>query len=241
VRVVVAIVVWIAAIAAAAGVSTAVSNSIHPTIDATSVTAPQRQSMFQGDNFVKAWATIKSHLGANITTEQVVVYPGYVNVQAERGNSGVFAVLYVGGKWREDNGGDATPQFGTFPLSQVDPNEPRALVRQLATYNHVPASELRYMIAKPDPISKQLEWLIFTNGNSNPFTYSPSTGSAKGGASGSNGSSSASAPTPSSSTHAGSVQPGASQLNKQLQLATCVAAAGTDVTKIQACQAKYGG
>ena len=83
-RVVVAIVVWIAAIAAAAGVSTAVSNSIHPTIDATSVTAPQRQSMFQGDNFVKAWATIKSHLGANITTEQVVVYPGYVNVQAER-------------------------------------------------------------------------------------------------------------------------------------------------------------
>jgi hypothetical protein len=76
--------------------------------------------MLQGDNFAKALAPIKNLLGANITTEDAVIYPGHVNVDAERRNSAVFAVLYAGGHRREDDGGDATPQFGTFPLSRVN-------------------------------------------------------------------------------------------------------------------------
>ena len=237
-RLLAAIVVWLAAIAAAAGISAAVSGTIHPSVDPTSITAAQPDSMFQGNNFAKAMATIKNHLGGNITTEQVVVYPGYVNVQAERGNSAVFAVLYAGGRWREDDGGDATPQFGTFPLSQVNPSEPTAIVAQLARYNHVPASELRYMVAQPDPGSKELRWLIFTFGNSQPFIYTASTVNGQHGAAGSRA---PSAPTPAAPTRAGSAQPGQQQLSKALELAACVQASGTDVAKIQACQAKYGG
>ncbi len=235
VRLLVAIVVWLAAIAAAVGVSAAVSSSIHPSVDPTSITAAQPDSMFQANNFAEALATIKNHLGANITTEQVVIYPGYVNVQAERGNSAVFAVLYVGGRWREDDGGDATPQFGTFPLSQVRPTEPTAIATQLARYNHVPASELRYMVAQRDPGSKGLRWLTFTFGNSQPFLYTASIANGKRGATGS--------PAPSTPTSAVPRQAGSGgqQLSRALKLAGCVQAAGADVAKIQACQARYGG
>lgn len=236
-RLLIAIVVWLAAIAAAVFVSSAVSSSIHPTVDPTSITAAQRDSMFQGNNFVNALATIKNHLGRNITTEQVVIYPGYVNVEAERGNSGVFAVLYAGGRWREDDSGDATPQFGTFPLSRLNPSEPSALVTQLARYNHVPASELRYMVAQPVQGSDDLHWLIFTFGNSEPFTYTASPANSQAGATRS--------PTPNAPTstahHHGSARPGQQPASRALKLVGCVQAAGTDVAKIEACQAKYGG
>ena len=236
-RLLVAIVVWLAAIAAAVGVSSAVSSSIHPSVDPTSITAAQPDSMFEGNNFAKALATIKNHLGAHITTEQVVIYPGYVNVQAERGNSAVFAVLYAGGRWREDDGGDATPQFGTFPLSRVNPREPTALVAQLARYNHVPASKLRYMVAQHNPGSKDLRWLIYTLGDSQAFIYTAPTASGQGGAS----KSPESAQPPAASQHAGTAHSGQQQLSRALKLAGCVQAAGTDVAKIQECQAKYGG
>jgi hypothetical protein len=237
VRLLVAIVVWLAAIAAAVVVSTAVSSNIHPSVDPTSITAAQPDSMFQGDNFVKALATIKQHLGANITTEDVVIYPGYVNVDAERGNRDVFAVLYAGGRWREDDGGDATPQLGTFPLSRVHPSEPMAIVKQLARYNHVPASELRYMVAQPVQGSKDLQWLTYTFGNSEPFTYTAS-GNEEGG---STGSPAASAPPRVVRKHAHSARPGQPELGGAEKLIGCVQAAGGDVAKIEACQAKYGG
>ncbi len=233
-RLLVAIIVWLGAIAAAVAVSVAVSSSIHPSVNPTSITAAQPVSMFQGNNFAQALATIKKHLGANVTTEQVVIYPGYVNVQAERGNSAVFAVLYVGGRWREDDGGDTTPQFGTFPLSQLNPSEPTAIVTQLARYNHVPASELRYMVAQRDLGSKDLRWLTFSFGNSQPFLYTASTATGEGGAT---GSAVPSRPTSRSPGHAGSA--GGPQLSRALKLAGCVQAAGTDAAKIQACQAKY--
>ncbi len=236
VRLLIAIVVWLAAIAAAVGVSAAVSGSIHPSVDPTSITAAQPDSMFQGNNFAEALATIKNHLGANITTEQVVIYPGYVNVQAERGNSAVFAVLYAGGRWREDDGGDTTPQFGTFPLSQVSPSEPTAIATQLARYNHVPRSELRYMVAQRDPGSKGLRWLTFTIGNSQPFLYTAPSANGERGAS---GSPAPSKPRRAAPGHAGSV--GGQQLSRALKLAGCVQAAGTDIAKIQACQARFGG
>jgi hypothetical protein len=238
VRLLVAIVVWLAAIAAAVVVSGAVSSSIHPSVDPTTIKAAQPDSMFQGDNFVKALATIKQHLGANITTENVVIYPGYVSVDAERGNRDVFAVLYAGGRWREDDGGNATPQFGTFPLSRVHPSEPTAIVKQLARYNHVPASELRYMVAQPVQGSKDLQWLTYTFGNSQPFTYTASAANA-GGAS--NGSAAGSAPPGVVRKHAHSARPGQAQLSGAEKLIGCVQAAAGDVAKIEACQTKYGG
>jgi hypothetical protein len=237
VRLLVAIVIWLAAIAGAAGVSSAVSNSIHPSVDATSITAAQPGSMFEADNFAKALTTIKGRLGANITTQQVVIYPGYVSVEADRGSSSVFAVLYAGGRWREDVSDGAASQSATFPLSQVSPSDPRALVAKLAQSSHVPASSLRYMVAQPDSASKGLRWVIYTSASSQPYIYTEANGHTE--ATSVPGAPAPTVPDPTAPT--APAQSGQQQLDKALKLAGCVQRAGTDIAKIQACQTKYGG
>jgi hypothetical protein len=134
--------------------------------------------LFHTANLRSALTNLEGRLGAGTRTSEFVIYPGYVNVIGQRGSSQVWAVLYVGGGYRQDDSGTANTSQPTFPLSQVDVTQPAALAKQLATYNHVAESQLRYMVLTVDPISNKPKWLIYTP-SGNPFTYTPNGGNPK--------------------------------------------------------------
>jgi hypothetical protein len=208
----------------AASINSAIGTTT--TIDPTSITSTSPKSMFHTTNLRAALATLERRVGGGTRTSEFVIYPGYVNVIGQRGSSEVWAVLYVGGRYREDDSGTANTSQPTFPLSQVDVTEPAALTQQLATYNHVTQSQVRYMVLTTDPTSNKAKWLVYTPTGS-PFTYTPSGG----GASATAATSTAAAPT---ITGASS---GAAR--KAQSLANCVAKAGTDQAKILACTRGY--
>jgi hypothetical protein len=212
----------------------AINSSIGPTgatgtaraLDPTSITAADSRSMFHTTNLRSAVASLESRLGSGTQTSEFVIYPGYVNVIGQRGSNQVWAVLYVGGRYREDNSGNANTSQATFPLSGVDVTQPAALAQQLATYNHIGESQLRYMVLMTDPVSNKPKWLIYTR-TGNPFKYTQTGGSAKSTAS-SGTATSGGASAPAAGSSAGS-------LSKAQALANCVAKAGSDTAKILAC------
>jgi hypothetical protein len=182
--------------------------------------------MFHTSNLRSALANLERRLGAGTRTSEFVVYPGYVNVIGQRGSNQVWAVLYVGGLYREDDSGTANTSQPTFPLSQVDVTQPAALAQQLATYNHVSQSQLRYMVMMTDPASSTPKWLIYTR-SGNPFTYTPSDGNPK---------SSSTSGNPTSNGGAAATGGTASGAASRAQsLANCITKAGTDTAKILAC------
>jgi hypothetical protein len=108
----------------------------------------------------------------------------------------------------------------------VDVTQPAALAQQLATYNHVAESQLRYMVLMVDPVSNKSTWLIYTR-SGNPFTYKPNRGSPNAtGTSGATTSSGRAAPAGGSA---------AGSISKAQPLGYCVAKAGSDTARILAC------
>ncbi len=220
-------------------IASAINGAIGPTttssttrsFDPTSITATNPKSMFKTTNLRAALTNLVGRLGAGTQTSEFVIYPGYVNVIGQRGSNQVWAVLYVGGLYRQDNSGTANTAQPTFPLSQVDVTEPAALAQQLATYNHVAESQLRYMVLTTDPTSNKPKWLIYTR-TGNPFTYTPSSG----GAAATGGTSSGGA-AKTGGTSSGGATGGSSSgaISKAESLANCVAKAGTNTAKILAC------
>jgi hypothetical protein len=216
-------------------IASAINSAIGPTstasrTDPTSITPTNPKSMFHTANLRAALTNIEGRLGSGTRTSEFLIYPGYVNVIGQRGSNQVWAVLYVGGLYREDDSGTANTGQPTFPLSQVDVTQPAALAQQLATYNHVAESQLRYMNLMLDPVSNKPKWLIYTR-TGNPFTYTASTsgGSAKTGGT----SKPAATGATSSGASAGATSSGA--ISKAESLANCVSKAGTDTAKLLAC------
>jgi hypothetical protein len=201
------------------------NNAAARSFDPTSITATDSRSMFHTANLRSALANFERRLGGGTQTSEFVIYPGYVNVIGRRGSNQVWSVLYVGGRYREDDSGNANASQPTFPLSQVDVTQPAALAQQLATYNHVPQSQLRYMVLTTDPASTKPRWLIYTPSGS-PFTYTPSAGNVK-----SSGTSGTTIPSVTAATTGGT----SATLTKAQSLANCITKAGSDPAKILAC------
>jgi hypothetical protein len=217
-----------AGVAAAFLIAGAINSAIGTTrsVNPTSITATSSNSMFHTTNLRTALANLERRLGAGTRTSEFVIYPGYVNVIGQRGSGQVWAVLYVGGQYREDDSGTANTSQPTFPLSQVDVTEPAALAQQLTTYNHLAESQLRYMVLTIDPVSNKPKWLIYTQ-TGNPFTYTPSGGNLKSSGTSGTAASSGGAATTSGTT--------SGEVSKAQALASCIAKAGSDTAKILAC------
>jgi hypothetical protein len=189
-RLVIALVVWAGAVLAAIAVSSAVAGSIHkspktsspggvsisfggssggssgsgsagsPSIDPSSVKATDRASMFRTAVFTPALRAARRQLGANARVEEFVIYPGYLSVQAAKGNTEANLYAAVNGQASISTGG--TPGgTGTFPLSKISPGAPAALVAKIGRVAHVPASQLHYIVADADPTSNRFRWLVY--------------------------------------------------------------------------------
>ena len=184
-RVLIALIVWAAAIAGGAEVSKVVASSIHnkssttsksaggsgvtvstgsgpapaAPFDPSSVTPTSSQSLFVKANLSKALATAKAHLGSVSKVEITALYPGYVVITAARGGTGLDVDVEANGTVTSTSAGSA-PGLPAYPLSRVAAGVPAALLARVSKAG-VPASQVNYMVAESDPVDHKFRWLIY--------------------------------------------------------------------------------
>jgi hypothetical protein len=179
-RIVVALVVWAAALAGAAEVSSVVAHQARneraaASFDASAVTAAEPQSLFHTAKFAQALAVVRTHFGANARVNRFVLYPGYLSATVVTGPTTTTDVyVNAAGKYEPSDGGspDSSP---TFPLARVPASAPAALAQRIATTGGVPESQLHYMIAERELISHRFHWLVYPV-DGGPVTYFETSG-----------------------------------------------------------------
>jgi len=196
-RLLIAVIVWIGAVAGAAELSTAVAHSIHnppastvstgsassssssgsgsSSVDPSSITSTDSRSLFRTPNFARALATIRAHIGAGAKLDMLALYPGYMSVtQVVGGTERDLYVAFDGTYMLEDTGGTAGG-LPLFALARVGAAVPAAIARRIATSGYVPARQLNYMVAEADPADNQLRWLVYPH-QGNRVEYFQATG-----------------------------------------------------------------
>jgi hypothetical protein len=170
-RLLLALVVWIGAVAGAVALSSAVANSIHTTatttttgagssFDASAVKSTDPASLFRTANLTRLLSTARSKLGGDAQLDNFVIYPGYLSVTAVR--AGTEINLYVDAEGSYDTSAGGSPGDTTlFPLARIDAAAPTALAQRIATSGGVPESQLHYMVAEIDPSSNRFRWLVY--------------------------------------------------------------------------------
>src|SRR5437764_4438964 len=103
-RLVIALVVWVAAIAGAAELSTVVAHSVHnqaaaASFDASTVTSTDARSLFRTANLEKALTIVRGHFGAGAPLERFVLYPGYLSATAVTSSGEVDVYVNAAGRY----------------------------------------------------------------------------------------------------------------------------------------------
>jgi hypothetical protein len=166
-RLLIALLVWAAAVAGGVGVSTVVADGIHnqpgggSNVDPSSIRAGDTASMFRTANFTSALAATRSQLGPDVQLDNFVVYPGYVSLTAVKGTTQIDFTVYAGGRQSQISSSGTPTGESLFTLAQIQDDAPAMLAQRVAIKGQVPESQLRYMVARIDSTSKKLQWLIY--------------------------------------------------------------------------------
>ena len=188
-RLLIALIVWIAAVAAAAELSATVAGSIHTTraaattssgsasssasgsgsptrsgassVDPTSVNAADAVSLFHTANFARALAAVRAHLGAGTRVAQLALYPGYLDLTAVRPGGEVSVYIAVDGRYEQNDTGGDPGSSPPFALARLGADVPARLAARIATVGHVPEAQLNYMVAETDPTDGRFRWLVY--------------------------------------------------------------------------------
>ena len=183
-RLLIALVVWIGAVAAAVAVSSTVADSIHakpaaavsggsgasgsnPTQpaggppDPSTIKPMDPLSLFRTANLTRALATVRAHVGAGARIDNFALYPGYLAMTQVRGASEVEVYIDADGRYSTTNTGGSPGGLPVFPLSLVSATVPAALAQRIATSGHVAESELGYFVAEVDPVRNTFRWLVY--------------------------------------------------------------------------------
>lgn len=179
-RWIVAIVVWAAAVAGAAGVSSVVaahagpdqasSSSPSSSFDAGAVKAADANSLFHTANLANAVSIARSHIGAGAKLSSLVIYPGYLSMTQVKGTREADVYVAANGRFDLTDTGSSAGDTSVYPLSQVSAAAPALIAQRIARLAHTPLSQFHYMILEPDSDTHRLHWLIYTV-EGNPTTY----------------------------------------------------------------------
>jgi hypothetical protein len=187
-RLLIALVAWIGAIAASAAISTAVANSIHsgstttpapaqhagptstaagtptpPAFNAAGVKPTDADSLFIGSNFRRILAIAKRHLGARADIEAARLSPGDLELTTiAKSNDQSAVVIDANGSYVATSTGPLVGSAQVYYLSQLGANTPATLARRIATGAHVPVSHILYMLIATDPAQQQFFWRVYT-------------------------------------------------------------------------------
>jgi hypothetical protein len=189
-RILIAVIVWAAALVGAVAVSNAVSSSVHTTSsslasagsgsgagatgsgatgsaqsggpDPSSIKSIDPESLFRTPNFEKALGKARAALGANVQVDNFALYPGYLTVIADKGSNEIDFYVDANGRVQQTATGGSPSGTGMFRLSQISAAVPAALAHRIQTTAHLPISQLHYMVALIDPITGHgLAWLVY--------------------------------------------------------------------------------
>jgi hypothetical protein len=168
-RVLIALLVWAAAIAGGIGVSSVVADSIHTNraaaaaanIDVSTIIATDSKSLFTTANFSTALSAATKKLGPNANVSNFVVYPGYLSITANTGSSSVDLYVSATGTVDTTSLSSASPGDTVFPLSQINASDLSVLAQRIATKADVPESQLHYFVAQVSSTSKNPQWLVY--------------------------------------------------------------------------------
>jgi hypothetical protein len=188
VRLLIALVVWVAAVIGAAAISSTVAGGIHNKPagtaslgsgvssggssvtasgsssgpDPSSIKSTDKLSLFRTANLDHALSTARRALGSGAQIGNFALYPGYLSITAVKGGSEVdFYVDANGRVIQTATGGSADPE-STFRLAQVGGSVPAALAHRIASAGHVPESQLHYIVVDVDTeAGHKLEWLVY--------------------------------------------------------------------------------
>jgi hypothetical protein len=188
VRLMIALVVWVAAVVGAVAVSSTVAGSIHnrpagssvsvsgssgggssfsgggssDSVDPSSIKAADRASLFRTSNFSRALGKARAALGANAQIDNFALYPGYLSITAVKGGSEVNFYADANGRVEQTSTGGSPGATKLFPLSKLGLNVPAALAHRISTAGHLPTSKLHYIVVMVDPVSGHgLWWLVY--------------------------------------------------------------------------------
>jgi hypothetical protein len=188
-RVLIALVAWVGAVAAAAAVSTAVASSIHtsattttgstapfsiettttttavptaPAFDASSVKPTDPNSLFIGSNFARILAVAKLHLGARADVEATRLTPGALQlITVDKHNRQSAVVVNADGSYTSVSNGPLNGSTQVYYLSQLGASVPSTLAKRIAAHGHVPISKLGYMLVTTDPSTQSFYWRVY--------------------------------------------------------------------------------
>lgn len=199
-RLLIALVVWIAAAAGAAELSIAVESAVktHPSrasaagpggsgqagggsdaapADPSSVKSTDAVSLFRTPSFSRALASARVHLGAGAQFSDLALYPGYMALTAVTAAGETNVTIDANGSYMQLSTGGSAAGSAVFLLARVRPDVPAALARRIATSGRVPVSQLNYMVVQGDPTSPGLRWLVYPKqGNRVEYFEAPGAG-----------------------------------------------------------------
>jgi hypothetical protein len=170
-RLLIALLVWAAAIGGAAGISNVVAKSIHTapgttggSVDPSSIKSTDASSLFRTANLTKALGTIRSHVGADARLDDVALYPGYLSVNMVKNNVEYDVYVDANGRFQETNTGSDGGGQPLFPSSWLTASAPATLEQRISTKAHIPASQLHYMVLDVDSEAKKPapQWDVYT-------------------------------------------------------------------------------
>jgi hypothetical protein len=181
-RLLIALVVWVAAVIGAVAVSSTVAGSIHNKPagtagasgsgaslstgtsgpDPSSITSTDKLSLFRAANLDRALSTARRSLGSGVKIDNFALYPGYLSMTAVKGGTEVEFYIDANGRVIQTATGASADPESTFRLSQVGATVPAALAHRIATAGHVPESQLHYIVVDVDTeTAHKLEWLVY--------------------------------------------------------------------------------
>jgi hypothetical protein len=167
VRLLIAVVVWAAALAGAAEVSSLVADQVRTerataSFDASKLTATDARSMFRTANFRRALATVRKHFGSEASFSDFVVYPGYLSATVVTSPTTATDV-YVSAAGKYDTTDAGTPDsFPRFSIARITADAPAVLAARIAVAGRTPLAQLHYMVAEEELIEKRFRWLVYT-------------------------------------------------------------------------------
>ena len=183
-KLLIALVVWAAALAGAAELSSTVAAKYKsagtspvsagtspvstststvstgaPSFNPSSVKAADRLSLFKTPNLAKALTIARAHLTRDSQLEDATIYPGYLLLTFVSGGSARQVVIEASGAYAGSTSAGSSGQTH-FPLRQLSAAAPAKLAREIAASAHVGESSLSYMILSVNPGSG-LKWQIY--------------------------------------------------------------------------------
>jgi hypothetical protein len=183
----VAVAVWIAAVAGAVVLSSAVAHHVRDQqraaaraaatagggsataapgrgFDAAGVKPTDPRSLFRAPSFARALGIARRRLGARADVRQLRLAPGELQLTVLQGDRANQVSVNANGDYAVLGSGTISGSTEVFYLSQVRSGVPETLARRIASQANVPVGRLDYMVVATDPVAHRHRWLVYPVG-----------------------------------------------------------------------------